>query len=69
VVPSTVPVGLTGTAKGDTGTSQDPWSKFCIVAGGGGELASAAAATSIVASTVQQPRFVSFCIYLFIYIY
>jgi hypothetical protein len=54
VVPSTVPVGLTGTAKGDTGTSQDPWSKFCIVAGGGGELASAAAATSIVASTVQQ---------------
>jgi hypothetical protein len=48
VVPSTV-----ARAKGDTGTSEDPWSKFCAVAGGGGELASAAAAAGMAASAMQ----------------
>jgi hypothetical protein len=28
---SAVPAGLVGTAKGDAGTSQDPWSNFCAV--------------------------------------
>jgi hypothetical protein len=35
VVPLTVSTGLMGTTKGDAGTSEDPWSKFCTVAGGG----------------------------------
>jgi hypothetical protein len=34
-----VPTGLMGAAKGDTGTSLDPWSKFCAVTEGGCELA------------------------------
>jgi hypothetical protein len=54
VVPSIVAAGLMGTAKGDAGTSEDPWLKFCAVAGGGGELASAAAAAGVAASAVQH---------------
>jgi hypothetical protein len=49
-----VAAGLMGTAKGDAGTSEDPWLKFCAVAGGGGELASAAAAAGVAASAVQH---------------
>jgi hypothetical protein len=60
VVPSTVPVGQVGAAKGDTGTSPDPWPKFCIAADGGGELASTAAAASVAASVVWQLRYVCF---------
>jgi hypothetical protein len=69
VVPSIVSAGLMGMAKGDVGTSEDPWSKFCAVAGGGGELASVATTVGVATSAVQQMRFVSLCIYLFIYIY
>jgi hypothetical protein len=68
VVLSTMHASLVGTTKGDMGTSQDPWSKFYALAGGGGELASTAAATAgVAASAIQQLRFVSLCIYLFIY--
>jgi hypothetical protein len=63
VVPSTAVTGLMDTAKGDAGTSEDPWSKFCVVAGGGGELSSAAAAADMDASVMQQLRFVSVCNY------
>jgi hypothetical protein len=59
-----VPAGLVGTTKGDTGTSLDPWSKFCATADGGGELASAAAAASVAASVVRQLRYVSFFLFL-----
>jgi hypothetical protein len=56
-----VPAGLVGTTKGDTGTSLDPWSKFCDVAEGEGELASAAAAAvGVTVSVAQQLRYVSF---------
>jgi hypothetical protein len=54
VVQSTVPAGLMGTVKGNTKTSQDPWSKFCAIVGGGGKLASAVAAAGVAASVVQQ---------------
>jgi hypothetical protein len=63
MVPSTTIVGLMGTAKGDAGTSENPWSKFCVVAGGGGKLASATTSVVVVASIVQQLRFVSVCNY------
>jgi hypothetical protein len=42
-------------AKGDTGTSEDPWSRFCV----GGEIAFAAAAAGLAASVVQQLKYVS----------
>jgi hypothetical protein len=64
VVPATVPAGLVGTTKGDTGTSLDPWSKFCATADGRGELASAAAAASVAASVVRQLRYFSFLLSL-----
>jgi hypothetical protein len=50
VVLSTVSAGLMGTTKGDAGTSEDPWSKFCAVAGV--KLSSGTTATSVAASTV-----------------
>jgi hypothetical protein len=54
--------------KGDKGTLEDPWSRFCVAARGGGELASAAAAVGVAASAVQQMRFVSVCnYYSFVY--
>jgi hypothetical protein len=56
VVPATMPAGLVGAAKGDTGTSLDPWSKFCAAADGGGELASATAAAGVAASVARQLR-------------
>jgi hypothetical protein len=68
VVPSTVVAGLMGAAKGDVGTSEDPWSKFCAVVGGGGKLASVVVAAGVAASTVQKLRFVSVCNY-YPYIY
>jgi hypothetical protein len=55
--------GLMGAAKGDTGTSLDPWSKFCVVAEGGDELASATAAVGVVVSVAQQLRYVSFFLF------
>jgi hypothetical protein len=48
-----VPAGLGGTAKGDRGTSLDPWLKFCTTADGGGKLASAAVAAGVEASIAQ----------------
>jgi hypothetical protein len=55
-----VPADLVGTAKGDTGTSLDPWSKFCATTDGGGELASAVAASGVTGSVARQLRYVSF---------
>jgi hypothetical protein len=43
------------TAKGDMGTSEDPWLRFCV----GGEIASASAAAGVAVSVVQQMKFVS----------
>jgi hypothetical protein len=60
VVLSIVPAGLMGAAKGDTGTSLDPWSKFCAAAEGGVKLASAAAVAGVAASIANQLRYVSF---------
>jgi hypothetical protein len=45
--------GLMGAAKGDTGTSLDPWSKFCAVTESGCELASAATAAGVAAPAIQ----------------
>ena len=56
MVPATMPAGLVGAAKGDTGTSLDPWSKFCAAVDGGGELASATAAAGVAASVARQLR-------------
>jgi hypothetical protein len=41
------------TAKGEAGTSVDPWSRLCAVTAGGGEIASAAAAAGVAALAVQ----------------
>jgi hypothetical protein len=46
-------------AKGDAGTSGDPWSRFCAIAKGGDEIAYTAAAAGVAASAVQQLKFVS----------
>ena len=64
VVQSASAAGLVVTAKGaaakgDAGTSGDPWSRFCAIAGGEGEIASAAAGGGVAVSTVQQLKFVS----------
>ena len=64
VVPSAVPAGLEGAAKGDSSTSRDLWSNFCAIARGGGELALAAATAGVSVSAKQQLRFMSLCIYL-----
>jgi hypothetical protein len=53
VAPSKVAVGPRGTTKGDTGTSLDPWLKFCVAANGGGEVASASTADGVAASIAQ----------------
>jgi hypothetical protein len=45
-------------AKGDAGTSADPWLRFCAVVGGRDEIVAAAAA-GVAASAVQQLKFVS----------
>jgi hypothetical protein len=42
-------------AKGDTGASEDPWTRFCV----GGEIASTTAAAGVTASVVQQLKYVS----------
>jgi hypothetical protein len=57
VVPSASAKG--DTAKGDAGTSEDPWSRFWAATGGGGDLASIVAAASMATLAVQQPKFVS----------
>jgi hypothetical protein len=62
-VPSTAATGLVVEAKGDAGTSEDPWSRFYAATGGGDELASSAAAASMATSAVQQLKFVSVIIY------
>jgi hypothetical protein len=54
MVPSKVPAGPVGTMKGDTGTSLDPWLKFCVAADGGGEVASPVGAIGVAASVAQQ---------------
>jgi hypothetical protein len=53
-----MPVGLAvvaTVARGDVGSSQDPWSKFCA----GGEIALSAAAKDVAASVAQQLKYVS----------
>jgi hypothetical protein len=64
VVQSASAAGLVVAAKGtmakdDAGTSGDPWSRFCAIAGGRDEIAYAAAAAGVAASAVQQLKFVS----------
>ena len=52
---STSPVATTTEARGDVGSSEDPWSKFCA----SGEIASAAAAKGVAALVAQQLKYVS----------
>ena len=47
------------TAKGDVGTSVDPWSRFYAATRGGDELASSTAAAGVTTSDVQQLKFMS----------
>jgi hypothetical protein len=54
VVPAKVPVDPGGPAKGDTGTSLDPWLKCCVAADGGSEVALAGAADGMAASVARQ---------------
>jgi hypothetical protein len=49
------PSAVATVARGGVGSSQDPWSKFCV----GGEIASAAAAKDVTASVAQQLKHVS----------
>jgi hypothetical protein len=49
------PVAAATGAKGDTGASKDPWSKFCA----GSKIASAAAATGVAALVARQMKYVS----------
>jgi hypothetical protein len=55
VVPTAVTAGPVAMATVAKGSSQNPWSKFCV----GGEIASAAAAKDVVASVAQLLKHVS----------
>jgi hypothetical protein len=52
---STGPVVTATGTKGDTGTSAEPWARFCA----SDEIASTAAATGVAASVAQQLKYVS----------
>jgi hypothetical protein len=55
VAVSVVSAAAATMVRGDVGSSQDPWSKFCA----GGEIASAAAAKDVAASVAQRLKYVS----------
>jgi hypothetical protein len=54
VAPSKVPTDPGIQEKSDTGTSLDPWSKFCAAADGGSKVALAVAADGVATSVAQQ---------------
>jgi hypothetical protein len=53
VASSKVPTDPGIQAKSDTGTSLDPWSKFCAAADDGSKVALAVAANGVAASAAQ----------------